>query len=481
MITRGIKPATSRSRRSFLRAVGGSALALPFMRSLEFSAVHAQTGDLPMTFLGVYYPHGVSSPLFQRQASDTEDNFSLTFTEPRSGEQCVLAAFDEFKSKLLVIDGIDYLAGSNGHDAPRTALTGSGQNGRGPSLDQYLAVTEGLGNDTMFSSLVLGVGTANTDHTDNVSYGAGGASLPKVIDPSETFRMLFSDLVAQGDPMQAAELEQRRRQGQSVVDFVRADIGRLRERLAAPETNKLDQHLTSLRDLEKQLGEFEGSCQLPSAPQSFDRLRRYNGGEPNFEAVTNLQVDLLAQAVACDLTRFATLWLADLSAGAINGTGINHPDYTSSVDVHNTIAHAYAIERGPGSSGDPRSWARLAVQNRHSYSKVVRLLQRLNEFDSLDNALVMALTDMGDVSNHSSTDVPVILAGGANGRLRMGRYISLQPNCPPDNYWCSEQQKVLKPNNQLLVSIAQAFGANTNSFGEPTNPAHATGALPELA
>ncbi len=469
------------SRRSFLRTVGTGALALPFIRSLELSAVHAQADALPMSFIGVYYPHGVSSPLFRRQEGDTEDNFSLTFTESRSGEQCVLAELDAFKDKLLILDGIDYLAGANGHDAPRAALTGSGRNGTGPSIDQYLAVSQGLGNETVFSSLVLGVGTNNAEHADNVSYATGGASLPKVIDPGETFRMVFSDLVAQGDPARAGELELKRQRGQSVVDFLRWDVNRLQARLGAAENTKLDQHLTSLRDIEKQLGDFEAACQLPTQPQAFDKIQRYNGGEPNFEAITNLQIDMLAQAIACDLTRFATLWLADLSAGAINGTGINHPDYTSSVDVHNTIAHAYSIETGPGSTGDPASWGRIAVQNRYSYSKVARLLQQLESFGMLDASLVMAFTDMGNTAAHSSTDVPVILAGGAGGRLRMGRYISLQSNCPPDNYWCPEQEQVLKPNNQLLVGIAQAFGADTNSYGEPLNPAHASGVLPELA
>lgn len=471
-----------RSRRAFLRAVGASALSVPFLRSLEFSAVHAQSGTLPMSFVGVYYPHGTSSPLFKRPSGATEDNFSLTFVEPRSGEVSVLAPFEPFKDRVLVIDGIDYLAGAAGHDGPRTALTGSGQNGKGPSIDQYLAVSQGLGDETVFSSLILGVGTNNTDHTDNVSYAQGGASLPKIIDPSETFRVVFANAVAQGDPQQAADIDARRQAGQSVVDFIRWDISRLQDRLGSAEKDKLDQHLASLRDLEKQLGQFEASCQLADQPPTFERTKRYNGGEPNFEQITNLQIDMLAQAIACDLTRFATLWLADLSAGAINGTGINHPDYTTAVDVHNTVAHGYSIDLASGPDvGDPQSWARLAVQNRYSYGKVVRLLEQLELFGMLDSALVMAVTDMGNTAAHSSTDVPVVLAGGANGRMRMGRYVSLQDNCPPNNFWCPETEKVLKPNNQLLVSVAQAFGANTDSFGEPTNPSHANGALPELA
>lgn len=470
-----------RSRRAFLRTVGSSALALPFLRSLEFSAAHAQSGELPMTFLGVYYPHGVSSPLFKRQAGDTEDSFDISFTEPRSGDQCVLSPLADFKDQLLILDGVDYLSGATGHDAPRTAFTGSGINGKGPSIDQYLATTAGLGAETPFSSVILGVGTNGADHTDNVSYSEGGKSLPKMINPSETFKLLFGDLAAQGDPAQAAELEQKRRNGQSVIDYVRADIERLKGRLAAPEAEKLEQHLTSLRDLEKTLGGFEGTCSAPAEPTAFPKIQRYNGGEPNFDAITNLQIDMLAQAVACDLTRFGTLWLADLSAGAVNGTGISHPDYSSSVDVHNSVAHTYSIERGPGSTADPKSWARLGVQNRYSYSKVARLLAKLKELQAFDNAVVMVVTDMGDTSNHSSTDVPIVLAGGANGRLRMGRYVSLQDQCPADNYWCAEATKVYKPVNQVLVGVAQAFGADTNTFGEPTNPEHASGVLAEMA
>jgi hypothetical protein len=419
--------------------------------------------------------------LFKRQASDSEDRFDLAFTESRSGDTCVLEPLAAFKDQLMILDGVDYLSGANGHDAPRTALTGSGTSGKGPSLDQYLATTAGFGADTPFSSVILGVGTNGADHTDNISYGEGGKSLPKVINPSETFKLLFSDLAAQADPAQADELEQKRRNGQSVIDYVRADIERLKGRLAAPEAQKLEQHLTSLRDLEKTLGSFEGTCSAPSEPTAFPKVQRYNGGEPNFDAITDLQIDMLAQAIACDLTRFGTLWLADLSAGAVNGTGISHPTYTSSVDVHNSVAHSYSIERGPGSTADPKTWATIGVQNRYSYGKVAKLLNKLKELDAFDNAVVMVVTDMGDTSNHSSTDVPIVLAGGANGRLRMGRYVSLQDQCPADNYWCAEATKVLKPVNQVLVGVAQAFGADTNSFGEPTSPQHAEGVLPEMA
>jgi hypothetical protein len=123
----------------------------------------------------------------------------------------------------------------------------------------------------------------------------------------------------------------------------------------------------------------------------------------------------------------------------------------------------------------------LGVQNRYSFTKVARLLQRMTELNVLDNSLVMAFTDMGHTAAHNSQDVPIVLAGGANGRVRMGRYVQMQPNCPPDNFWCGDEQKVIKPVNQLLVGIAQAFGSNIDSFGEPLVAAHGQGALAELA
>lgn len=110
------------SRRSFLRAVGASAMALPFFRLLEHSAVHAQAGTAPMRLLTVFHHHGAMSPLFKRRSGESETDFDISY------DGCVLSCFDDaatygtsFKDKLLAVDGIDLIAGirggKSGHDA----------------------------------------------------------------------------------------------------------------------------------------------------------------------------------------------------------------------------------------------------------------------------------------------------------------------------------------------------------------------------
>ncbi len=479
-----------RKRRSFLRALGLGAASLPFFGLLENSAVHAAEGELPLSFIGVYHPHGAASPLFRRRQEDTESSFELNYIEPISGAQSVLAPFDDavtygssFKDKIIVLDGLDFTTGLIGHDAPESIFTGAGRLPKTSSLDQFLAVDHGLGAATPLSSLVLGVGRYGSV-SETLSFTSAGTPLPRVIDPSETFSMVFSRFIATDDAAHAAE--HWRRNEASVIDFLRSDINRLKGRLAEPEAVKLDQHLTSLRELEKQLAGFEGVCSWPTEPPGFEEIERFRGGEVHFEQITNLQIDMLAQAVACDLTRFATLWLADLSAGAISGTSITHPAYTDTVDVHDTIAHGYRApvigdQDDAAATGLPETWDALGVQNRYSYGKAARLLQKLEEGGVLDSALLMISTEMGNPDAHSSENVPIVLAGGAGGRLRMGRHIRLKEDCPGGGGACGDDTKTLISHNHLLVSLANVYGVETETFGRTTDDSiHALGGLPQL-
>src|SRR5690606_13050409 len=151
----------------------------------------------------------------------------------------------------------------------------------------------------------------------------------------------------------------------------RADVERLRGKLAAEERQKLDQHLDSLRDIEKQFTSGTGGsagCAVPQRPAAFQQLRRWNGGEPYFDAITDAHIDILAQALACDITRFATLFLADL---AYAGNPLDLP-----ADNHGSVAHTYsgsAIGTGRTESGNPSTWVPLARFNRYSYGKIARL------------------------------------------------------------------------------------------------------------
>src|SRR5690606_31729690 len=155
--------AKSVHRRSFIKAVGAGLAALPFARPIEDSFAQSAGEALPLKFIGVYHPHGISAEYFVMRESDTESNFDLTY------ENCCLQPFDDpttygksFKDKIIAIEGIDLLSSANGHDSAATILTGSRIEGsskpQNSSLDQFLAVEQGLGSSNRVTSIALGVG-----------------------------------------------------------------------------------------------------------------------------------------------------------------------------------------------------------------------------------------------------------------------------------------------------------------------------------
>ena len=330
---------------------------------------------------------------FSGLGSDTETNFNLTYTN--NGAQCVLQPFDDaatygqsFKSKILVIEGIDLMSNANGHDTAGTILTGSYIDGSKPknsSLDQYLAVERKLGAARASPASRVGVGDDSTQAGTTLSYGPGGAPLPKIIDPVQAFNTLFS-----GSSRPTIRRRRRRRCGARAKgrerDRLRArsDVSRLNARLAAAEQQKLQQHLDSIRDLEKQFdgrrrrddGRRPARCRASPTRPTFPSLKRYNGGEPYFDAITNAFIDLLAQAFACDVTRFATLFMDDLSyAGNPLGLPRGQPRRRRAhlqrvAGRHPTATRARPATRRPGSP--------LAKFNRYSYGKVARFMQKLD-------------------------------------------------------------------------------------------------------
>jgi len=445
-------------RRAALAAGLAGALS-PFVQRLGVASAE-EPRDALERFVAIYAPHGVAREFFTPRAG-----FDIAF------EGSVLAAFDDgaasggsLRSELLVIEGLDLTAGirgaSSAHEGSRVLLTGSGRDGTNASLEQYLALERGLGALTPVPTLVLGVGDESAATATTMSFAAGGVPLPKLIDPSATYHAVVGQWVVADDAARV-RLERERRLGKSVLDTLRADLASLRERLGAAERRKLEQHETSLRALETRLSGFELACTPPEAPDPtrFPRVHAYGGGEPYFDAITDLQSDLVVIALACGVTRFATLYLADLSR-----TGL---DSELPEDVHLDVAHRYRAA-GSDAPSEPATWELLARQNRYAYGKVARLCARLRDADLLDDTLVLATSDMGDPARHDSRNVPTLLVGGRNAGFSPGRAIDAHRGAEG------------VPNNRLLVSLAQAFGDEIDAFGEARDPAIVTGTLEAL-
>jgi Protein of unknown function (DUF1552) len=502
----------SATRRSFLRAVGAAATALPFYQLLEDSFAHAAGETLPLKFLTISHPHGIASEYFSARTaaspdimveglslrgSDTETSFDIAYPN------CSLQPFDDaatygksFKDRLLLIDGLDLA--SDGHDAVASILTGSPLSGGVPgnsSLDQYLAVEMGLGAATRKSNVALAVGSPDTFPGSTLTYSKGGVGVGKIISPLQAFDYLFGGFVPPDDDAGRAALARKNALGQSVVDYVREDCNRLRARLAPVEQQKMDQHLASIRDLEKTFGAVSGAAcsTVPKQPMAADfpvdinKLVRFNGGEPTFDVVTDFFVDLLAQAFACDVTRFATLVLNDLPWDSAANAQTDSLGFGLPADFHNGVAHTYQSygfdwEGKLGNKGDPNTWLPLAKYNKYVYGKVARLLQKLDEHAAFDSTLVYVTSELGNPNLHSSASAPTVLAGGKDVPFKFGRRLRITPDCAPPNDSCKPRDVKFAggANNHLLVSIAQAFGVETDTFGVGPDSTFTTGALSGL-
>lgn len=502
----------SKARRSFLKAVGLGATALPFYRLLEDSFAYAAGEALPLKLMAMSAPHGVAYEYFSMRpptapdiavealstrGTDTETSFDISYPN------CSLRPFDDaatygksFKDRLLLIEGLDLA--SDGHDAAASILTGSPLTGGLPansSLDQFLAVEKGLGASTRKSNVVLGVGDPNTHPGGTLSYSAGGVGIGKIISPYEAFDYLFGGFLPMDDEAGQAALRRRNALGQSVVDAVREDCNRLRARLAPAEQQKMDQHLASLRDLEKSFGDATASAcsMLPARPATGEfpadigKLMRFNGGEPTFDAVTNFFIDLMAQAFACDVTRFGTLVLNELPWDVANNAATDSLGLGLPSDLHNLVAHKYQTrsydwENKLANEGDAATWLPLAKYNHYVYGKVARLMQKLDELGALDNVLIYVTSELGNPNAHSSVNVPTVLAGGKNVPFRFGRRMVLSPDCLTPNDSCTPRDAKYSAgaNNHLLVSIAQAFGVEIDAFGSGLASSYTSGTLSGL-
>jgi hypothetical protein len=276
---------------------------------------------------------------------------------------------------------------------------------------------------------------------------------------------------------------------------VKGDLNALSARLAAAEKAKLDQHLSALRDIETRLSSSNGgACVKPPGPSAGDIpttgcpinpcVYKWNQGDRYFDKIADAQIDLLAQAIACGLTRFATLSLDDPGAVA-SVDGVSLPQSNGVVDAHNGIAHQY--QSGSKANGAPADDHQrvLGRLNRYYFSKLARLMQRLKDAGMLGSTLILSGSDMGNPSAHSSLGIPMVLAGGvsdtaAAGRLTFGRRLRAPDDCPASNPWCANPLPASPmPHNRVLVSICKLFDPSIEKFGVG-DAALVTGAYPNL-
>lgn len=448
------------SRRALLKSLGATAAHLPLFKLLDSSVARAADAP-PLRFLALFSPHGTCDELWRPKGGETD--FNLNFTNS------ILAPLQnyngvDYRSKLIILDGIDYRVlhekQETGHEGGLvTFLTGSSclKSGhdavpKNLSLDQHLASLQ----TTKIRSLELGVYKEAGDSSLNtMCYGPNGRRLQNRINPTDVFTDLFSGYSPSADEAAVRRTLLRKK---SVLDFVTADLQRMSNRLSGTEKQKLDQHFTAVRDIERRLLAPAPGCSLPLAPTLLDPER-----QQNIPAITQLQLDLITQAFACDLTRVATLQF--LSCGpdlAMPWAGVNEDAH---VVVHRVNEEGAAGREARLANGRIQRW--FATQ----FAYLLEKLDAIKEADGssvLDHTVILWGNELGDPGVHDNVNIPMVLAGG--GFQQMGRCLRLSQN------WNPNPHSALTPHNKVLVSICRAFGLDVNTYGDTDY----TGPLPGL-
>jgi hypothetical protein len=444
------------TRRHFMAGVGGISVALPLMHSLPRESF-AQAGAFPKRLVIVYIPNGnIEMP--------TGMDFAGSIMEPLT----------PFKEKMLLLSGLDLsvhdLPPGEPHQQGMAWLTGRPLNpgnqvggdgtlagwGSGISIDQEIAKV--IGNDTPHKSLHFGVQSTSYGGTEVrtvMSYTGSDQPIANETSPYNMFDLVFSKLGA--DPL---GLEKLRRRRHSVLDAVGKQYETLAPRLGAEDKVKLEQHLTAVRDVEMRLdnsgGALGGSCQIPMLGDKIDL-----NSPSSYPAIGKLHMDLVAMALRCDLTRVITLqWSA-----STNNKPYPYLMYDAGDGPKPIAGDEHVMGHQPDT--DVHAWGALRVIRRwymEQFAYLLNLLESTPEGDGtmLDNTVVMLGSELARGNTHSHTDAPFLLAGSAGGYFKTNQHLTFEGK---------------NPHNNLLVSLANSMGVDTNTFGMPE---YCTGALAGL-
>ncbi len=375
---RVVPQGSTASRRRFLQS-SLAALALPQLEVFAEAAPAATARPRNFVAVGTYL--GWHQPAFLPKAAGRD--FELPET---------LEPLADLRNRFTVFSGLDHRA-ANGHDAWSNFLCGE-QPGAW-SLDQMIA--DSLGQETRFSSLELTAGSG--EGAVPMSFTRQGVGLPMIQRPSVLYRRLFASAADR------ARTEYLLTSGQSALDEVRADAGRLRKTLPARDQAVLDQYFDSLRAVEQRLARQLEATARPAATTTY-KLPDYDPITPNLQIeAEGILYDLVALALESGSTRVATLFLHGLGQ-------------VFSLDGRQLVAGYHGLSHH---GNDPVMIRDLVAIERAHIHCLARFLAKLESSalpdgrSLLDDTIVLVGTGMGDASRHSNSNLPTLVAGGGLG------------------------------------------------------------------
>ncbi|HKE21053.1 MAG TPA: DUF1552 domain-containing protein [Bryobacteraceae bacterium] len=426
------------SRRAVLRGVGAT-LALPLLDAMvPAMTALASTPASPVRRLGfVYIPMGANQAQWTPKAEG-----SITELSP------ILESLTPFIDRVTVVSNLEnknaYSPGNHATansaflSAAKAKLTEGSDYQSGTTVDQIAA--QQIGKDGRLPSLELAMDllttVGNCDngfacvYQNNLSWSSPTTPLPAEAHPRVVFERLF------GEGGSSAERLADLKRDASLLDWVREDIARLQNKLGPNDRSRVGNYLDTIREVERRIQKAEGQ----TADSHMRDLERPMGVPAAYGEHAKLMFDLQVLALQGDITRVITFQLArETSTRTYPEVGVPDPH-------HPTSHHA----------NDPEKLAKLAKINGYHASLFAYFLDKLKSTPDgngtlLDHSLYLYGSGMGNPDVHDHANLPILVAGGAAGRVKGGRHIRYKEAVPLAN---------------LHLTLLDRVGVHLDSFAD---------------
>lgn len=429
---------TALSRRAFLRNLG-VCVALPTLESIcpaadALAGAGAKATPLATTATGmplraafIAFANGVNYPRWVPKGEGKNYELNEGFV-----------SVQDLKSRFQIITNLSHETGKDWGDGPgdharagASFLTGchawktlGSKLQLGISVDQIAA--RQVGHLTRLDSLQLGVegerfyGACDTGYPCAYQYNISWASETLPLAPEANPRVVFEKLFGEGSPAEReANFRQRLERRKSILDFVLEDVHSMNRQLGRNDRQKVDEYLTGLRQMERQIEQAE-RFKLPDAPEITAR-----GVPDNLEEHVDLMYDLLAAAFQTDSTRVVSFCVAP--------EGSNRPFLNLGIaEGHHYLTHHAGNEE--------KILKVVKIENWYMqrFGRFLRRLDEMKESDGtsvLDNSMIVYGNALGDGNRHNHDELPVVLAGGGGRTLNPGQHLNLRTATPMTNLY----------------------------------------------
>ena len=414
----------SLNRRRFLRGLG-ACIALPAFESLRplralaepTAAASGMAGKLaPVRMAMLYVPNG-TIPSAWWPNSDSGAPLELMRT---------LKPLEKVRQQVQLISGLEDVSANPGIDgagdharAGGTFLTGvrikktAGSDiHAGVSIDQVVA--HEIGHLTRFPSLELScdairkAGNCDSGYSCAYAYNLAWRSATQPLTPEANPRLVFERLFGTGSRAErVGNLQRRQQEQQSILDFVMEDANALQAKMNGRDKQKLDQYLTSVREIEERIERAE---KMPVVNPEVDAPP---GIPPAFAEHVQLMFDMLVLAFQTDSTRVATMLMAG------EGSNRTFPELGISEGHHNLTHH----------QNNPEMIAKVMEIDLWYVKQLAAFLEKLDNTKDADghsllhNSMILYGSGNADGNRHTHVNLPILLAGAGGGGLQTGRYI----------------------------------------------------------